>query len=78
MLAHADPLNDPDLEFWPLSTVVQKVGLSKSEIYRREAAGTFPRRRAYRGDGSRKFWVSTEVRAWQVGQIDDAFAGMLG
>lgn len=79
MLSHTNPADDPDLELWPLRTVVAKSGLSKSEIYRREAAGTFPRRRSYRGDGARKFWTSTEVRAWQREQIAaDELAGMLG
>jgi len=54
-----------DIEFWPMKVVVQKVGLSKTEIYRRAAEGTFPKSRDYRDGGIRKFWLSTEVRAWQ-------------
>lgn len=78
MSLHSNPADDPDLEFWSLKTVVERVGLSKSEIYRREADGRFPKRRGYRGDGAKKFWTSTEVRAWQLAQLDDSFAGLLG
>jgi predicted DNA-binding transcriptional regulator AlpA len=53
-----------DLEFWPLKVVVKKVGLSKTEIYRRIAEGRFPQSRSYR-----KFWLSTEIREWQQALI---------
>lgn len=61
-----------DVEFWPLPTVQQRVGLSRSEIYRQMAAGQFPQSRSYRHCTSRKFWLSTEVRRWQSEQIDVA------
>lgn len=54
-----------DVEFWPLKTVVQKVGLSKTEIYRRVAENRFPASRSYNDGGMRKFWLSSEVKAWQ-------------
>lgn len=54
-----------DIEFWPLKIVVQKVGLSKTEIYRRVAENRFPASRSYNDGGMRKFWLSSEVRAWQ-------------
>lgn len=60
-----------DVEFWPLKVVVQKVGLSKTEVYRRAAEGKFPQSRGYGDGGVRRFWVSTEVQAWQQ-QILDA------
>lgn len=58
-----------DLEFWPLKVVVKKVGLSKTEIYRRIAEGRFPQSRSYRDGGMRKFWLSTEIRDWQQALI---------
>lgn len=54
-----------DVEFWPLKTVVQKVGLSKTEIYRRVAENRFPASRSYNDGGMRKFWLSSEVKTWQ-------------
>lgn len=67
-----------DLEFWRMSTVQQKVGLSRTEIYRRIKAGTFPGSCAYPGSPSKKFWVSTDVRAWQQRVLDDQFYGLFG
>lgn len=54
-----------DIEFWKLAVVMKKSGLSKTEIYRRMEDGRFPKARNYGGEGARKFWVSTEVIAWQ-------------
>lgn len=53
-----------DVEFWRLPTVMQKVGLSKSEIYRRISDGRFPKSRRY-PDSDKTYWVSTEVVEWQ-------------
>ncbi|KXU30922.1 hypothetical protein A0J57_13960 [Sphingobium sp. 22B] len=54
-----------DIEFWPIRKVIQAVGLSKTEIYRRIADNRFPPSRRY-GDGSKRcFWLSTEIKAWQ-------------
>ncbi|KFG91870.1 putative transcriptional regulator [Sphingobium herbicidovorans NBRC 16415] len=60
-----------DIEFWPLKVVVQKVGLSQAEVYRRMSEGRFPRNYDYRDGGTRKFWLASDVRAWQQ-QILDA------
>ncbi|HKR16622.1 helix-turn-helix transcriptional regulator [Rhizorhapis sp.] len=54
-----------DLEFWKLKAVVQKCGLSKTEIYRRIAEGRFPAAHSYGGEGARRFWLSTEIEEWQ-------------
>jgi predicted DNA-binding transcriptional regulator AlpA len=54
-----------DIEFWRMKTVVQKVGLSKTEIYRKIAEGTFPSPRPYPGNPKIKFWLSNEIRSWQ-------------
>ncbi len=54
-----------DVEFWRLPTVVQKVGLSRSEIYRRISDGRFPKPRRY-PDSDKSFWLSSEVQAWQM------------
>ena len=53
------------MEFWRLPVVMQKVGLSKSEIYRRIAAGTFPKPRRY-PDSDKTFWLSRDVLQWQM------------
>lgn len=52
------------MEFWRLNTVTQKIGLSKSEIYRRVAAGKFPKPRRY-PDSDKTFWLSSDVIQWQ-------------
>jgi predicted DNA-binding transcriptional regulator AlpA len=69
-----------DVEFWRLETVEQKVGLSKSEIYRRMRLGEFPESRAYPGGkGKMRFWISTEVRRWQRTIVGDAvFDALIG
>lgn len=54
-----------EVQFWRLPKVIETVGLSKAEIYRRIADNRFPAGRSY-GDGStRKFWVSTDIKEWQ-------------
>lgn len=67
----ADQLLSDDVEFWPLDTVLQKVGLSRSEIYRRQRDGSFPNSRPYR-NSSRRFWLSSDVRRWQANELTDA------
>jgi prophage regulatory protein len=52
------------MEFWRLDTVIQKTGLSKSEIYRRMGEGTFPKSRKY-PNSEKTFWLSSDVEAWQ-------------
>ncbi|KFG91871.1 putative transcriptional regulator [Sphingobium herbicidovorans NBRC 16415] len=54
-----------ETEFWPLRKVLQRVGLSKTEIYRRIAENRFPTGRSYGDGGKKKFWLSTEIKAWQ-------------
>ena len=53
------------LEFWRLPVVIQKVGLSKSEIYRRVSDGRFPKPRRY-PDSDKTFWLSRDVITWQL------------
>jgi predicted DNA-binding transcriptional regulator AlpA len=53
------------LEFWRLPTVIEKVGLSRSEIYRRVADGRFPKPRHY-PDSDKTFWLSSDVLLWQL------------
>jgi predicted DNA-binding transcriptional regulator AlpA len=78
----AQQLLSEDVEFWPLDTVMQKVGLSRSEIYRRQKDKTFPSSRSYR-NSSRRFWLSSDVRRWQAEELagapinDDEF-GLIG
>jgi len=69
------------MEFWGLDVVVSKVGLSRSEIYRRQKLRQFPQSRAYR-NSTRRFWLSTDVRQWQReelagGPVDDV-EGLIG
>jgi predicted DNA-binding transcriptional regulator AlpA len=74
-----DPKNDPDLELWSMKVVERKTGFSASHIYRMIAAGEFPRQRSYRRDGGTKvFFTSTEVRAWQLEQLGDDYDRLLG
>jgi predicted DNA-binding transcriptional regulator AlpA len=56
------------VEFLRLRDVKQRAGLSRSEIYRRIAAGRFPQPRKYPGT-TMTFWLSTEVQAWQQEQL---------
>ena len=45
-----------------LPAVMSRTGLSRSEIYRREALGQFPRRVSL---GARSVgWLSTEIQVW--------------
>jgi predicted DNA-binding transcriptional regulator AlpA len=67
-----------DIEFWRLKTVVQKVGLSRTEIYRKIADGTFPASHPYPGNPRIRFWLSNKVRAWQRDILEQtAFEGLL-
>lgn len=65
------------LEFLAMRRVVEMTGISKSEIYRQIAAGRFPAGRNYKNNPHRKFWVSTEVVAWQREQVGDDFDALL-
>lgn len=69
------------IEFWPMRTVLQRVGLSKSEIYRQINSGLFPAGRSYKDNPKKKFWLSNEVVAWQAKQVGigvDDFEALLG
>lgn len=60
-----------EVQFWRLSKVTEMVGLSRAEIYRRIADGRFPASRRYGEGGTRVFWLSTEIKAWQQSLIGD-------
>ncbi len=47
--------------FVQIAQVIERVGLRKSAIYARMAAGTFPRPIK---DGNTSLWVESEVSAW--------------
>lgn len=51
-------------DFWRLAKVVEVTGLSRTTIYRRIKARTFPGRRSYQGS-SGVFWLATDIREWQ-------------
>jgi predicted DNA-binding transcriptional regulator AlpA len=57
------------LEFWGLRRVMETTGVSKSELYRLMRAGQFPQSRPYQHSPKRRFWLSSEVRSWQMTQI---------
>lgn len=58
-----------DEEFWRLPKVIEKVGMSRAQIYRRVADGTFPRSRSYRNSTRSVFWLASEVRDWQQQEV---------
>lgn len=64
------------VEFWSLTRVVEVTGISKSEVYRRVKLGQFPRSHKYRDGERRRFWISTEIMAWQQEQIDFYLPGL--
>lgn len=57
------------VEFWPLTRLVVITGISKSEIYRQMRSGLFPKSKAYHDTSTRKFWLSSEVKQWQLDQL---------
>lgn len=65
-----------DIEFWRLETVMAKTGYSRSEIYRKVKAGTFPPSHPYNDGTRRRFWLSSEVRTWQRGVLDAVVEGL--
>lgn len=67
----ADQLLSEDVEFWPLKVVIQKVGRSRSQIYRMMDDGSFPTNRKYRGSES-VYWLSSDIRRWQADEIAGA------
>tara|TARA_B100001939_G_scaffold300902_1_gene277124 strand:+ start:303 stop:494 length:192 start_codon:yes stop_codon:yes gene_type:complete len=55
-----------------LPDVIERTTLSKSEIYRRIAAGTFPRQRKI---STRKaVWSEAEINTWIQEQLDECAA----
>ena len=57
------------VEFWPLSRLLTVTGISKSEIYRQMRLGLFPKSHSYRDTSTRKFWLSSDVKQWQLDQL---------
>lgn len=53
----------PRIVFIPLREVCRQTGLSKSEIYRRMDAGTFPKQAHI---STRARWVEQEVQDWNA------------
>lgn len=58
------------LEFWGLRRVMETTGVSKSELYRLMRAGQFPQSRPYQHSPKRRFWLSSDIRSWQMMQVD--------
>ncbi len=64
-------MQDEPGDFWRLAKVVEVTGLSRTTIYRRISAGTFPNsKRYYRSSGV--FWLATEIREWQRRELQRA------
>ena len=56
-----------------LPIVQQRTGLSRSEIYRRESLGQFPKRVSI---GTRSVgWIASEVQAWIEARIKESRKG---
>lgn len=56
-----------------LPTVIARTGMSRSEIYRREALGEFPRRVNL---GARSVgWLSSEIQEWIESRIRESREG---
>ncbi len=51
------------------SEVERRVGLSRSSIYARMKAGTFPRQIADQ-DSSNVWWIASEIDAWVQSRIE--------
>lgn len=63
MTARSTVQDEPG-DFWRLARVVEVTGLSRTTIYRRIKARTFPNSRPYyRSSGV--FWLATDIREWQ-------------
>lgn len=58
------PVKDEPGDFWRLARVVEVTGLSRTTIYRRIKARTFPASRPY-SRSSGVFWLATDIREWQ-------------
>jgi prophage regulatory protein len=56
------------MRFLSKKAVSQKIGLSRTEIDRKEAAGKFPKRVQV---GFRVFWVEEEVESWMQRLINN-------
>lgn len=57
-----------DERFLRCQDVLDRCGLSKTELYRRIRAETFPKWRTLPGSKI-SIWLLSEVRAWQAEQI---------
>lgn len=60
-------------EFWPLTRVLEVVGISKTVLYAQMKLGLFPQSHAYEFSGKRRFWVSNDVKRWQLNQLSKPY-----
>lgn len=63
MTARTSVQDEPG-DFWRLARVIEVTGLSRTTIYRRIKARTFPAGRPYH-HSTGVFWLDTEIREWQ-------------
>lgn len=66
---HSDALTAP-FRFLRLPQVRERTGLSRSQIYRLEAAGRFPQR--VKLGESASAWLDVEIAQWQADRISES------
>jgi prophage regulatory protein len=66
------------MRYLRLSEVIARTSLSRSEIYRRIAAGKFPRQKRLSPRVS--VWLDTEIDAWMGGdgELDQLLGELIG
>ena len=69
-MTHAEQPRPTDMRFLRLPAVISEVGLSKSEIYRRIKAGTFPP--PHRLSHRVSVWLAIEINRWRMLALPDA------
>lgn len=57
-------------EFWRIARVAAATGLSKSEVYRLIRQGDFPKSRPYPHSVQSRFWLRSDILAWQQRQLE--------
>ena len=69
LLSHVsgEAVPDSSIKFLRLPAVCERTGLSRTQVYRLEAAGKFPRR--VKLALSTSAWVDAEIQAWAAERI---------
>lgn len=72
-----EPVVLQPLVFLPRREVIRRVGLSKSTIYQRMEAGTFPKP-VHDLHTATVWWLEHEITEWQLARLDPARAARMG